>query len=148
MSTWYVIIYASGCSIYSGINTGKLNIFLPRGRVFKGGPETVDTVGNVWVKHYHGYSPIYTPTLGVVGHKCNDPIWKVTWSAPVYVFNGPSTKNEKLGEVLAGTYLREVGRKGDWIRHDSGYSLSFNNVSEDRYLTALAELYDDEPDVY
>jgi len=149
MSTWYICIYSGGTSIYEGINRNKKSIYLPRGRVFKGGREQVDDIGNVWVKHFHGYSPIYTPDLGVVCHVVHEPIYKVVWTGNVFVFNKPSTSStKKTPDLLSHTHIRECGRVGDWIRHDSGYSLTFNNQTSDVYLRNINELpYNDEPDI-
>jgi len=67
----------------------------------------------------------------------------------VFVFNKPSTSStKKTPDLLSHTHIRECGRSGDWIRHDSGYSLTFNNQTADVYLRNINELpYNDEPDV-
>jgi hypothetical protein len=65
--------------------------------------------------------------------------WKVVWSTNVYVRAAPNRESPKVSELSPGAVVAELGREGDWVRHNQGWSLckAGNNICLERIAVAV-----------
>jgi len=63
--------------------------------------------------------------------------WKVINTPALYIFTGPSTTYDKIGEIPEGSILQEISNQGDWIQHAKGWSLSYDSAQDLDYLEVI-----------
>lgn len=105
-----------------------------------------------WIRHLAGWSPV---TQGgkvllsshIIAPHREPPVLRVCTSDPVKVWSGASLSSTHIGWMKPGASVNAYERRGEWFRHDRGWSMlrtpvkQFFELVETEPLSPHAEAY-------